>query len=204
VSNSLDILHFHGLAERLLGRRSRIAVLTALLSSPGAEWTGREIARRAGVSPTQALAALRAFESEGVCRQRRIGRASVWSVVPDHFIAKALESVVHLDQEAQRRLEQTLQTALDGSGAAEAYLFGSVVSGTEEAGSDIDLLVVFPDEKRARAWQVKLEALRSKIQAQFSSFLSPVVYTRAQARKPAASRLLREARRTGAVLEVGR
>ncbi len=197
-------MHFHGLAVRLLGSRSRIAVLSALIGSSGVEWTGREIARKAGVSPTQALAALHTFESEGVCRQRRIGRASVWSVDPGHFITKALTPVVHLDQTAQQRLERVILAALNGSRALEAYLFGSVASGREEASSDIDLLVVFPDERSARAWQERLDALRSAIQAQFSSFLSPVVYTRAQTRKPEARRLLQEARRTGASLEVRR
>jgi predicted nucleotidyltransferase len=197
-------MHFHGLAERLLGSRSRIAVLTALLGSPGTEWTGRELARRAGLSPTQALSALRAFESEGVCRQRRIGRASVWSVDPDHFVTKALGPLVNLDQTAQRRLAQTVEAALKGSGAAEAYLFGSVATGGEEASSDVDLMVVFPDDKRARAWHARMEGLRASVQAQFSSFLSPVVYTRAQTRAAGASRLLREARRTGASLEVER
>jgi predicted nucleotidyltransferase len=203
VSNFQDTMHFHGLPERLLGSRSRIAVLSVLLGSPSTQWTGREVARKAGVSPTQALTALRAFEAEGVCWQRRIGRASVWSVDPDHFVTKALASVVNLDQAARRRLEETIAAALKGSGAVEAYLFGSVAAGREEAGSDIDLLVVFPDGQRERAWRPELDRLRTAVQGQFSSFLSPSIYTRAQARKPGPMRILREARRTGSALEVG-
>lgn len=195
-------MHFHGLPERLLGSRTRIAVLKALLRTPGAAWTGRELAREAKVSPTQALAALRAFESEGVCRQRRHGRASIWSVEPDHFITRELSGVLHLDQAAQGRLVSAIEEALKGSGALEAYLFGSVAAGREEASSDIDLIVVFAGQKEADAWHKKLEGLRSRIQRKFSNFLSPLIYTRTQVRKGGPRRILEEARRTGAVIEV--
>lgn len=195
-------MHFHGLPERLLGSRSRIAVLSVILGSPHAQWTGREVAREAGVSPTQAISALRALESEGVCWQRRIGKASVWSVNPRHFVTRALAPVVSLDRQARGHLERELSSALKGSRASEAYLFGSVTGGREEADSDIDLLVVFPDAPSAKAWRPRLDQLRDDVQAQFASFLSPIVYTRAQARKAGAARLVREARRTGKALAV--
>src|SRR2546426_10925788 len=108
MSKTLDSMHFHDLPDRLLGSRTRIAILKVLLKTPGAEWTGRELAREAKVSPTQAIAALRAFEAEGFCHQRRLGRASAWSVDPEHFIARELSGVLHLDQTAQGRLVSVL------------------------------------------------------------------------------------------------
>jgi|SRR3990172_8692576 len=195
-------MHFHGLPERLLGSRTRISVLKALLRTPGAEWTGRELAREAMVSPSQALAALRAFEGEGMCHQRRHGRAGVWSLDPDHFLTRELSAVLHLDQTAQGRLVVLLEEALRGSGAIEAHLFGSMAVGREEASSDIDLLVVFPGQKGADAWHTRLDALRSRVEREFSNFLSPLIYTRAQVRKGGARRIAEEARRTGTVIGV--
>jgi predicted nucleotidyltransferase len=197
-------MHFHNLPEHLLGSRTRLAVLRALLRTPGAEFTGRELARAANVSPSQALAALRVFEMEGFCHQRRHGRSSVWAADPDHFITRGLNDVLHLDQTAMARLEEVLHEALDGSGAEEAYLFGSVATGAEDANSDIDLLVVFPSRRAALGWQGKLEALRPRVEKEFSNFLSPLVYAREQVRKGAPLKLLEEARRTGAVIEVGK
>jgi len=196
-------MHFHGLPERLLGSRTRISVLKTLLGTPGAEWTGRELARAAGVSPTQAMDALRAFEAEGICAQRRIGRASVWTLVDRHFLAKALAPIARLDRDAQERLERSIGAALEGSGALEAYIFGSVAAGREEASSDIDLLVVFPDQRRVEAWRRRLDSLRLALQGDFASFLSPAIFTRAQAQRGSAKRLVREARRKGLVVEVG-
>jgi predicted nucleotidyltransferase len=197
-------MHFHDLPERLVGSRSRVAVLKLLVASPGVEWTGREIARRAKVSPTQGLSALRVFEEEGICRQRRVGRSSVWTLAPDHFLTKALSSLARLDQEAQSRLQRALSRALAGSGATEAYVFGSVASGREEASSDIDLLVVFPDGRRLEDWQGRLDSLRSAVQVEFANFLSPKVFTVAQARRGSAKRLLHEARTNGVPVDVAR
>lgn len=204
MSETLDIMHFHDLPERLLGSRTRIAVLKALLRNSGAEWTGRELSREAKVSPSQAISVLRALESEGVCHQRRVGRASVWSIDPDHFITRELISVLRLDETAKGRLAKLLEDALEGSGAEEAYLFGSVVSGREEASSDIDFVVVFRGQKEVEAWQKRLETLRSRVQKEFANFLSPLVYARAQVRRGGARRILEEARRTGAMVEVPR
>lgn len=197
-------MHFHDLPERLLGSRTRIATLKAILKAPGTEWTGRELGREAKISPSQAIAALRALEAEGVCRQRRVGRASVWSVDPDNFITRELASVLQLDQTAQGRLAKILGDSLRGSGALEAYLFGSVASGREQASSDIDFVVVFPGQKEVVAWQKRLDTLRSRVQKEFANFLSPLVYARAQVRKGGARRILEEARKTGAVVEVRR
>lgn len=197
-----NIMHFHNLPEHLLGSRTRLAVLQALMRNPGAEWTGREIARAARVSPSQALAALRVFEGEGLCRQRRFGRSSVWAANGDHFITRALGPVLRLDKTAQARLEALIGSALRGSGAEEAHLFGSVANGSEEANSDIDLLVVFPSRRAAQGWQHRLETLRPRIEKEFSNFLSPLVYARDQVQRGGPRRLLEEARRSGAVIEV--
>jgi len=197
-------MHFHGLPERLLGSKARVAVLKVLVSSPGAEWTGREVGRKAGVSPTQALSALRAFEAEGFCSQRRIGRSSVWQLLGEHFIAKALAPLVTLDEAARLRLQKVIERGLQRSGAREAFLFGSVSSGREEAGSDVDLLVIFTDKQRLAMFRRRLEPLRATVQAQFASFLSPTLMTVSGPHGRSAKRLMVEARRTGIPLEVGR
>lgn len=204
MSNILDTMHFHGLPELLLGSRARVAVLKALLAAPGTEWTGRELARKASVSPTQALKALRAFEAEGLCRQRRVGRSSVWHVVEAHFAVRRLRAALTLDEEAQRRLRVHLEKALEGSGALEAYVFGSVAERRESASSDIDLLVLFRDLRSLEAWGPKLERARQAVLRDFASFLSPSLLTVSQVKTPARRNLLAQARAKGNPLEVGK
>jgi predicted nucleotidyltransferase len=197
-----NTMHFHGLPERLLGSRARMAVLTALLRSPDAQWTGRELARATRVSPSQVMAALRTFEEEGMCYERRVGRAGVWSLSKSSLLVQKLASLARLDEDAQERLTSSLTRALRGCGALEAYVFGSVAAGREEARSDVDLLVLLSDRKRLEALKRKLDAMRPKFEAEFGSFLSPMLLVNGQVKSRSARRILREARANGVHLEV--
>jgi predicted nucleotidyltransferase len=149
------------------------------------------------------LAALRTFEEEGLAHQRRIGPSSLWSLETGSYLAKTLAPLAKLDEGAQRRLAATMTKALRGSGALEARLFGSVAAGKEQAQSDIDLFVVFPDRRRLERWRPKLERARDQVQEDFGSFLSPTLFVKADLRRATPRRLLGEARRSGIALEVG-
>jgi predicted nucleotidyltransferase len=195
-------MRFHGLPAALLGTPARVAVLTALLGSPGKEWTGRGIAAEAGVSPTQAMAALRVFEAEGLCWRRYIGPSGVWMANPRHLLYDELRPVALLDRTAQRALENRLRRALKGSRADEAYLFGSVAQGLERADSDVDLFVMFPDQAAARRWRPRLEQLQDDVSRRYSTHLQALVYSRKQLRTAQRRHLLQEARTKGIRLEV--
>ncbi len=52
-------MQFHRVTETLTASRQRLAVLRATLAQPGKAWTGRAVAREAGVSPRWAIEALR-------------------------------------------------------------------------------------------------------------------------------------------------
>ena len=60
-------MKFHGISPTLFGSPARAAVLTTMLRSGAEELTGREVARRAGVSPPRAIEALRVLERERLC-----------------------------------------------------------------------------------------------------------------------------------------
>ena len=197
-------MHFHKIARRLLGAPSRVAVLSALLSNPDRELTGRELAREAGVSHPQAMEALRAFEWEGVVRQRRVGRAGAWTANPDHFLSEHLGRLGALDLMARRELLSMLEPPLRAAGATEAYLFGSVARGTEEATSDIDVLVVFPSEANAERFAATLEPLRERVSSRFGNELQVLAYGAPSLRRKSVRKLLQAARHEGTPLEVGR
>lgn len=195
-------MRFHGLPETLLGSPARVSVLKALFMSPDTEWTGRQLARAAGVSPTQAMAALRVLEWEGICWQRVVGRASLWRLDKRHILFPSLRQLARLDETARGALRQRLDRALRKSGAEEAYLFGSVAERREKPGSDVDVLVVFPNAKAARRWQAKNDRVVDSVRRSFSSVLQVLVYTRRQVRAGQGRHLLGEARRKGVRLEV--
>ena len=90
------------------------------------------------------------------------------------------------------------------AGAKEAYLFGSVALGVDEWDSDIDLLVVFADERALRSWQRGLPALQDAVLATFGNHLQAVAYARRALARAGAKRLLAKARENGVALRAPR
>lgn len=195
-------MRFHGVAGALLTSPARVAVLQTLLRQPGREWTGREAARAAGVSAPQGLEALGRLADEGMVAEKRVGRASVWSLVGGHYLVKALKPLARVDEAAQAALVDALERGLKGSGAIEAYLFGSVAEGHEDPNSDVDLLVLFPGKSAAGAWRPKLRDLEVEVRARFGNTLQAVAYTTAQARRGAPARIHKVAKVRGKVIKV--
>jgi predicted nucleotidyltransferase len=196
-------MRFHGISIRLLGAPARVAVLASLLSAPSRDFTGRELARAAGVSHPQALKALRLLEAEGVVRQRRVGRSSVWSADAGHFLTERLGQLAALDLSARRELHSVLERALRKGGAREAYLFGSVARGDEDPTSDVDVIAMFPSVRAAEAFRRAAAALQEEVRARFGNELQLIAHGPEARLTPGARKLLRTARREGVRLEVG-
>jgi predicted nucleotidyltransferase len=195
-------MRFHRLPETLLTSPARVAVLKALLRSGGREWTGRELAKASGVSAPQTMEALYRLYDEALVRQRRAGRASLWTLEEGHFLVERLRPLLALDPESLRALVQALEAGLSRSGAVEAWLFGSVARGDEDPNSDVDLLVVFPDQRRATAWSKRLRDLEADVLAHFGNPVQAIVYTARQVASGPPARILGVAKREGKRLEV--
>src|SRR3990170_1599095 len=195
-------MRFHRLPETLLTSPARVAVLKTLLRSRGREWSGRELAKASGVSAPQTMEALYLLYDEALVRQRRAGRASMWTLEESHFLVERLRSLLALDSESNRALVEALEAGLSRSGAVEAWLFGSVARGDEDPNSDVDLLVVFPDKRRAAAWRKRLRNLEAEVLARFGNPVQALVYTARQVGGGPPARILSVAKHEGHRLEV--
>lgn len=195
-------MRFHGLPETLLTSPARVAVLKALLRSRGREWSGRELAKASGVSAPQTMEALYRLYDEALVGQRRAGRSSLWTLDEGHFLVGRLRPLLALDPESYRALVLALESGLSRSGAVEAWLFGSIARGDEDPTSDVDLLVVFPDKRRAAAWRERLRDLEAEVLARFGNPVQALVYTARQVGGGPPARILGVAKREGHRLEV--
>ena len=139
-------------------RRAR--TLDALLSSSG-PLTGREVARRAELSPTTANLALGDLETAGLVRCRVDGRAHRWQLCDDNGLVRQIRQLARVQD------EDAAQVVVDALGAepVSVTLFGSTARGESSAASDVDLLLVAADRDqdllfRRRAYVVST-SLRS-------------------------------------------
>ncbi|MBI5036897.1 hypothetical protein HZC09_06170 [Candidatus Micrarchaeota archaeon] len=66
----------------LLGTRAKASVLEQILRNPEKKWTGRQLAKQAGISAPQTAEALNAFKARGLVDCVQAGRSTVWSLNP--------------------------------------------------------------------------------------------------------------------------
>jgi predicted nucleotidyltransferase len=126
--------------------------------------TGREVARlvRAGSQPA-VNAVLRRLATEGVVHAEEAGNAYLYTLNREHLAVPALEQLLGIRSELERRLRAEI--ADWEIAPAHASIFGSAARGEGDTHSDIDLFVVRParvaeDDPR---WRAQLERLSSRV-----------------------------------------
>lgn len=171
-------MRFGNYLDELLAKRPYVKLLRIfVLSSPAKEWTGRELARAAGVDHTFANEVLPLFVGYGMASMRRLGNANIYRINVDHFITKQLRAFFEAEQRAIERLKNVLAKACAlNKKILSATMYGSVARGRGGIGSDIDLLLIVDEE-------VDLAGVFSQIEAEFGNTVSPHVWTLKQLRK---------------------
>lgn len=127
--------------------------------------TGREISRIAGQgSTTSVWRALGRLTEEGLVSSDHRGTAVYYAANRDHLAWPAIEAIVRLRTELIARLAQAI-----GAWATQplhASMFGSTARGDGDTASDIDLLLVRPDDPRGAdeaAWDDQVSELRRAV-----------------------------------------
>lgn len=114
-----------------------VRVLGVALFSEGLHLRG--IARQSSVSPSEASRELAILVRAGVLRSEKRGNQLLFFTNPKCPFLAELKAIYRKAEGAVPALRQFLSSL---PGAKYAMVFGSVASGKEKAGSDIDLLVV--------------------------------------------------------------
>jgi predicted nucleotidyltransferase/biotin operon repressor len=116
---------------------TRARVLDVLLSADQ-PLSGREIARRAELSPTTAARALDGLEAAGIACSRTRGRSHLWTLRDDNEFVTQVRALARVqDDQAGQLIAEAL-----GEEPLSVTLFGSAARGESGAASDVDLLLV--------------------------------------------------------------
>ncbi len=186
--------------DEILANRARTRIVRELLRSP-LDWaTGRELARRAGISHAQAGKALNALERVGVVRRRASGRADLWLVENDNALVPTLRGLFEVEDGLLEELFRDLRTGLEGLPVQRAVLFGSVARGEEAADSDIDLFVEVARNADVEGVRDRLWDLTLRLRSKYGLWLSPLVYPPRKLRNPPNPELLSAIARDGLVV----
>jgi predicted nucleotidyltransferase len=155
-------------------------VLTALLRVD-VPVTGRAVARIAGLTQSTAQRALTRLRTLGLVIAEPAPPSWLYRANTDHVAMPALRALYGLDDELRARVAD--HVAGWRLQAASVVVFGSVARGEATPGSDIDVLVVRPDETEPdqATWEQQLAALAERLQRWTGSRASVVEMSRHEA-----------------------
>lgn len=175
-------MRFNSPMDDIFLNRSHVRTLRALHHLPeGLPASGREIARRAGVTHPTALKTLTVLVGAGLVTAGRSSAGDAYELNRDHFFADRIEDLYQADADIKEELATFLrQELLARTDKVEwATLFGSVVWGESTPTSDIDVAVSCA---RADVSEVEmaLNDLSDGTRREFGNHVSPLISTRKQ------------------------
>lgn len=159
----------------ILGQSSKVKILRFLIRSQ-AELNGTQIAKAVGLSHVKSNIALQELVAHGLMTMRRVGRSCLYRLDQENIVIKKLlrplfEKEYHLSDELKKIITGELKPAYPLS----IVLFGSIVRGDARPNSDIDLLVVIPQDKNMAQAKREIERAGEKVLKIFGNHLSPLV-----------------------------
>jgi predicted nucleotidyltransferase len=131
----------------IFGSASHVRLLRALFGLPSETGvSGRDLARRAGVSHPRANQVLADLAEQGLVTIHRLPRTDLYRVNRRHALAEPLVKLFDVEPRLKFDLLSVVARELKRRElpVTEARIFGSAARGTMIAGSDVDLALVTP------------------------------------------------------------
>jgi predicted nucleotidyltransferase len=154
----------------LFSSRVKAETFRLLFGLQNEELHVREMARRARLNDATVRQELKRLANLGLVLVRRDGNRSYYRANGEHPLYPDIRGLV-LKTDG---LADILRAALGDRGIEQAFVFGSLASGTEKPGSDLDLMVVGSIGFRA------LSARLRRVAAQLGREINPVVFSTAE------------------------
>lgn len=149
--------------EDVFGTKARLALLRRL-SRESQPLTARQLAVLTGLNHRTVVEALDPLTHIGVVEKRHAGPSYLYSLARENFVA---QRIVLPALDAESGFPSVLRSEIVSLFAHQAIsiiLFGSMATGQEKRGSDVDVLVVVPDDK------VCAEMMERALEASYSFF----------------------------------
>jgi predicted nucleotidyltransferase len=180
-------MRFREPIDDILSSRVKVRVLRLLHRTRG-QFTGREISRLVGYSPTHTINALRGLESDGLVSSTRAGRADLFKLNDDNSaVAGFLDPIFRWEQGLREELGEVFRETFKDD-LLSVLLYGSAARGEETHDSDIDLLVVVKDGVDREAAEEKASEASLAAGARFGAPVVAFVVTASEYDKKVKSR----------------
>jgi predicted nucleotidyltransferase len=138
-----------------------------------AQLNGREIAKNVGLSHVKAHRALKDLTLQGVVNMRSVGRSLVYWLNEEHFLVKdIIRPAFEKEGTAFRQVSNIILSKIKPMLPLSIVLFGSFAKGSASADSDIDVIIVYPNNKNKERMVSALIDAEKKITLLFGNHLA--------------------------------
>jgi len=164
--------------DDVFGGKSRVRVLRALYEMPdGLPVSGREVARRSGLSHPTALSVLASFTGQGIVHARRGLRGDTFELNRRHLLVERLHPLFDWERQLLQEMVSFLGQRIkrEAPWISAAYLFGSSIRGEMTAASDIDLAVVVSDATKVDETDSSLARVADATRERFGNRVSVTI-----------------------------
>ena len=163
----------------------------AVLAQNEATFTPGQLRRRLGrYSEAGIRKVVMRLTEQGIVHADRVGNAVTYRLNRDHLAAGPIIELAHLQGTLLTRLEQHLT----GWTVPPVYaaVFGSAARGEMTSSSDLDLLLVRPDDASQSIWDEQVAELSRAVSAWTGNDTRPLEYTRSELAGAAGERVLKD------------
>ncbi|MBI2676166.1 MAG: nucleotidyltransferase domain-containing protein [Candidatus Aenigmarchaeota archaeon] len=184
--------------NRILGNRTKIALLRIFCKMPDKVWTSRELARFIGTYNTTVLDNLTDFEEMDLLNISMHGHGKAIKVNKESFIfTEIVRPLFEAETMTLNRLIYDLKAMIDPKDVRLFCLFGSIAEHMEKPGSDIDIIIVTRKKGKIERLLAEKEGM---IARKYGNELSVHIFSSKEFRSKQNTPFLREARKRHIVL----
>jgi len=184
-------MRFHDALNPVLGSPSKLSLLRTMFASTDRRWTGRELARAAGVSTAQAARDLGELADTSLVSREVMGSSYSWQLNGTHALIPVLTELFRREAGLRTEMLQTVSRGLRSSRIDRARVFGSISRGEERDDSDVDLFLQIRTSGEREQTEEAVGRVRSQVWNRFGNPVSALIYTRAEVAHPRNPALLK-------------
>lgn len=156
-----------------MGSKTKVRILRLLCARPEREFTTREVALTIGQSLGTVHPSLGQLLGTRIILTRRVGRSRVVRINRAHPLYTILASLFRKEGSALTDIARAFADALPAGGIEAAILYGSVARGQPGERSDVDVLVILDDRRKASA----VRRIAASMLDRFDINVSPMILT---------------------------
>ena len=192
-------MKMHKVLESIYGSPAKVNILRVLFNSPR-PLSGRQVGELSGLTHRGAINAMESLVALGAVKQRKAGNSYQYSlskgnIVVEKIIVPCIRAEAGLFDDLKKEITHHF-----GKDSLSLVLYGSLATGKEKKGSDIDVMAIVRDKKGKEKVNETAASQFPYFNERFNGLLSLNCYTLAEMKSKKDSPLIQAVIKEGIVL----